>query len=163
MMEMDLMEDVVKKFLDFNMYSVATWTDKKGLSLLTPKYEVLRTPVLIDTNRTYIVSTIIQDPFMMLKPSEYSQREEYTGFCKELMELISSQIGIQYEIRIVRDGNFGIEVSHNNWNGLVGEVLRKPSWLVDCGQWFVLDDAIVALVSKVPFNKDANSKISLEA
>lgn len=31
------------------------------------------------------------------------------------------------EIRVVRDGKFGKEVSHRIWSGLVGEILRKVS------------------------------------
>nr|XP_032527538.1 glutamate receptor 1-like isoform X3 [Danaus plexippus plexippus] len=111
------------------MVKVATWTDKQGLTLVPSKNIQLPTaPVFFDTNKTYTITTILQDPFMMMKPVEYGQREDqFHGFCKDLVDLIAAKLGIKYEIRVVRDGKFGKEVSHRIWSGLVGEILRKDS------------------------------------
>ncbi|XP_026500303.1 glutamate receptor 1-like [Vanessa tameamea] len=117
---------VVEMTVQSAMVKVATWTDKQGLKLVTPKYIQLHSPVSFDTNKTYIITTILQEPFMMVKPIEYGQREEqYHGFCKDLADLVTAKLGIKYELRIVRDGKFGSEISHNAWSGLVGEVFRK--------------------------------------
>ncbi|CAG9558745.1 unnamed protein product [Danaus chrysippus] len=111
------------------MVKVATWTDKQGLTLVPSKnIQQPAAPVFFDANKTYTITTILQDPFMMIKPIEYGQREDqFHGFCKDLVDLIAAKLGIKYEIRVVRDGKFGKEVSHRIWSGLVGEILRKDS------------------------------------
>ncbi|XP_034839785.1 glutamate receptor 1-like isoform X1 [Maniola hyperantus] len=119
---------VVEMTIQSAMVKVASWTDKQGLILVTPKHEPLHSPVSFDTNKTYIVTTILQEPFMMLKPAENGQREDqFHGFCKDLADLVAAKLGIKYEIQIVRDGKFGSEVSHHIWTGLVGEVFRKEA------------------------------------
>ncbi|CAH0716026.1 unnamed protein product, partial [Brenthis ino] len=119
---------VVEMTVQSAMMKVATWTDKQGLSLVSQKYVQLHSPISYDTNRTYTITTILQEPFMMLKPAEYGQREnQFNGFCKDLTDLIAAKLGIKYEIRLVRDGAFGKEMSHHIWNGLVGEIFRKEA------------------------------------
>ncbi|CAH2103921.1 unnamed protein product [Euphydryas editha] len=119
---------VVEMTVQSAMVKVATWTDKQGLTIEPPKYMQLHSPVSYDTNKTYIITTILQEPFMMMKPVEYGQRDsQFHGFCKDLSDLIAARLGIKYELRVVRDGKFGSEVSHHVWTGLVGEVYRKEA------------------------------------
>lgn len=77
---------------------VASWTDKQGLSLITAKYEQLHSPVSIDTNKTYVITTILQEPFMMLSAPEYGQRgDQFHGFCKDLADMVTAKLGIKCE------------------------------------------------------------------
>lgn len=82
------------------MLKVATWSDTRGLIPVQPKYIQLRSPASYDTNKTYIVTTVLQEPYMMQKPSEYGQKEELYGFCKDLADLISKKLGIKCELVI---------------------------------------------------------------
>lgn len=45
-----------------------------------------------------------------------------------VLEFIKNKTFVVDEIRIVRDGKFGSEVSDHIWTGLVGEVYRKVSY-----------------------------------
>jgi len=51
--------------------------------------------------------------------------DQYEGYCVDLAELISKELGFTYEIRIVKDGNFGIKQTDGTWNGMVGELTRR--------------------------------------
>ncbi|XP_045510361.1 glutamate receptor 1-like isoform X1 [Colias croceus] len=118
---------VVEMTVQSAMVKVATWSDKQGLHLLSPKYVRLYTPTTFETNRTFIITTMLQEPYLMIKPKEYGQREEqYHGFLKDLADFLAKRLGIKYEIRIVKDGQFGSETV-DGWSGLVGEVLKKEA------------------------------------
>ncbi|CAK1554888.1 unnamed protein product [Leptosia nina] len=118
---------VVEMTVQSAMVKVATWSDRTGLSLASPKFTRLHTPTSYDTNKTFIITTILQEPYLMVKQKEFGHREEqFHGFSKDLADFIAKRLGIKYEIKIVRDGQFGSETP-NGWSGLVGEVLRKEA------------------------------------
>lgn len=77
------------------MFKVATWTDAHGLQIATPKYVQLRSPVTYETNRTYLMTSVIQEPYLMQKQGDLGQKEEFYGFCKDLMDMISKKMGIK--------------------------------------------------------------------
>lgn len=75
---------------------VGTWNDKDGLQLVSPNNSPLAPA--FDTNKTYIVTTVLQEPYMMQKSIEYGQKEKeevYYGFCKDLTDLIANKLGIK--------------------------------------------------------------------
>ncbi|XP_047524671.1 glutamate receptor 1-like [Pieris napi] len=118
---------IVEMTVQSAMVKVATWSDRGGLKMLLPKLTDLYTPTSFDTNKTYTITTILQEPYLMLAPKENGQREElFHGFCKDLADFISNRLGIKYQIKIVADGQFGSETP-NGWTGLVGEVLKKEA------------------------------------
>lgn len=84
---------------------VATWSDAHGLTLVQPKYVQLRSPASYDTNKTYLVTTIIQEPYLMQKKSTDTVRngQQLDGFCKDLADLISKKMGIKCKSKIVRN------------------------------------------------------------
>ncbi|XP_072930624.1 glutamate receptor 1-like [Epargyreus clarus] len=121
---------VVEMTVQSAMVKVATWSDKQGLNLVRPRYTLLRSPISFDTNKTYIISTILEDPYLMIKPTselDYTMRESslYHGFCKDLADLLAKRLGIKYELRLARDGKIGGESATDIWSGIVGEVARK--------------------------------------
>ena len=56
----------------------------------------------------------------------------YEGYCKDLVERLAADLGFTYEIRQVKDGEYGAELKKANetedgkplWNGMIGEVMR---------------------------------------
>ena len=42
----------------------------------------------------------------------------------DLLNRISQELGFQYELYLVPDGNFGSLKSNGEWNGMIGEVLK---------------------------------------
>nr|XP_056723251.1 glutamate receptor 1 isoform X2 [Euleptes europaea] len=77
-------------------------------------------------NRTYIVATILEAPYVMQKKS-YEQLEgndRYEGYCVELAAEIAKHVGYQYRLQIVSDGKYGARDPESKlWNGMVGELV----------------------------------------
>ena len=51
--------------------------------------------------------------------------DKYEGFCADLATELAKIVGFSFEIRLVRDGMFGAKSEDGNWNGIVGELMRK--------------------------------------
>ncbi|XP_041076491.1 glutamate receptor 3-like isoform X4 [Polyodon spathula] len=77
-------------------------------------------------NRTIIVTTIMEAPYVMLKKN-YEQlegNERYEGYCVDLASEIAKHVGIKYKLSVVADGKYGARDSETKiWNGMVGELV----------------------------------------
>ncbi|XP_057204798.1 glutamate receptor 1a isoform X5 [Triplophysa rosa] len=77
-------------------------------------------------NRTYIVTTILESPYVMLKKNheQFNGNEKYEGYCVELAAEIAKHVGYQYKLKIVADGKYGARDPETKmWNGMVGELV----------------------------------------
>ncbi|RVE46687.1 hypothetical protein evm_008650 [Chilo suppressalis] len=117
---------VVEMSVQSAMLQVATWSDTQGLTVVQPKYVQLRSPASYDTNKTYIVTSILQEPYLMQKSEHTHADEKFYGFVKDLTDIIAKKMGIKYELRLVKDGKYGSE-SPSGWSGLIGEIVRKEA------------------------------------
>ncbi|XP_017877809.2 glutamate receptor 1 [Ceratina calcarata] len=121
---------VVEMTVNSAMVKVAEWTDQSGFQTIAAKYIRLR-PHEIEKNKTYIVTTIVEEPYIMRKKPENGEiltgNDQYEGYCKDLADLIAKKLGITYELRIVKDGKYGMENPDvpGGWDGMVGELIRK--------------------------------------
>ncbi|XP_062329495.1 glutamate receptor 4a [Osmerus eperlanus] len=77
-------------------------------------------------NRTVVVTTIMEGPYVMLKKNWelYEGNEQFEGYCVDLASEIAKHIGIKYKISIVPDGKYGARDPETKiWNGMVGELV----------------------------------------
>uniref|UniRef100_A0A8C4T2B9 Glutamate receptor n=1 Tax=Erpetoichthys calabaricus TaxID=27687 RepID=A0A8C4T2B9_ERPCA len=77
-------------------------------------------------NRTYIVTTILEAPYVMLKKNheQFEGNEKYEGYCVELAAEIAKHVGYRYRLQIVPDGKYGARDPDTKvWNGMVGELV----------------------------------------
>ncbi|XP_066506096.1 glutamate receptor 1a isoform X2 [Hoplias malabaricus] len=77
-------------------------------------------------NRTYIVTTILESPYVMLKKNheQLVGNDKYEGYCVELAAEIAKHVGYQYKLKIVADGKYGARDPETKmWNGMVGELV----------------------------------------
>ncbi|XP_017787792.1 PREDICTED: glutamate receptor 1 [Habropoda laboriosa] len=124
---------VVEMTVNSAMVKVAEWTDEAGFQAIAAKYIRLRPHTGIEKNKTYIVTTIVEEPYIMKKKSETGEvltgNDSYEGYCKDLADLIAKKLGITYELRIVKDGKYGMEDPDvpGGWDGMVGELIRKEA------------------------------------
>ncbi|XP_039287193.1 glutamate receptor 1-like isoform X1 [Nilaparvata lugens] len=124
---------VVEMTVNSAMVKVAEWTDISGFQPVAAKYERLRPHPDIEKNHTYIVTTIVEEPYIMLRSAEPGEilqgNDRFEGYCKDLADLIAKRLGINYELRIVKDGQYGAENSDvkGGWDGMVGELIRKEA------------------------------------
>uniref|UniRef100_A0A8C2GT66 Glutamate receptor n=1 Tax=Cyprinus carpio TaxID=7962 RepID=A0A8C2GT66_CYPCA len=77
-------------------------------------------------NRTYIVTTILESPYVMLKKNheQLVGNDKYEGYCVELAAEIAKHVGYSYRLEIVGDRKYGARDSETMmWNGMVGELV----------------------------------------
>uniref|UniRef100_A0A8C6UIU9 Glutamate ionotropic receptor AMPA type subunit 1 n=1 Tax=Neogobius melanostomus TaxID=47308 RepID=A0A8C6UIU9_9GOBI len=77
-------------------------------------------------NRTYIITTILEAPYMMLKKNheQFVGNERYEGYCAELASEIAKHVGFSYRLELVGDGKYGARDPESKmWNGMVGELV----------------------------------------
>ncbi|XP_036381731.1 glutamate receptor 1-like isoform X1 [Megalops cyprinoides] len=77
-------------------------------------------------NRTYIVTTILESPYVMLKKNhdQFVGNDKYEGYCVELAAEIAKHVGYTYKLEIVGDGKYGArDPDTKMWNGMVGELV----------------------------------------
>ncbi|XP_045784619.1 glutamate receptor 1-like [Maniola jurtina] len=125
-MEMTVTGEIVK---------VGTWYDNKGYIPVEEKLPGLRELGLYDRNKTYIVSTIVEYPYVNKEKISDNPDEpitNLTGFCVDLTRLVLEKMEITYELRLVKDEKYGNENPKeiSGWDGLIGELLRQEVDLV---------------------------------
>ncbi|KXJ81586.1 hypothetical protein RP20_CCG018756 [Aedes albopictus] len=124
---------VVEMTVNSAMVKVAEWSDENGLTPVVAKYTRLKTDMNYERNKTYIVTTIIEEPYVMLRQPEPGEtldgNDRFEGYCKDLADLVAKKLGINYELRIVKDGQYGAENPDvkGGWDGMVGELVRKEA------------------------------------
>ncbi|XP_059902785.1 glutamate receptor 2-like isoform X1 [Gadus macrocephalus] len=77
-------------------------------------------------NKTVIVTTILEAPYVMLKKNSelFQDNDRYEGYCVDLAAEIAKHCGIRYQLRIVGDGKYGARDAETKiWNGMVGELV----------------------------------------
>jgi len=77
-------------------------------------------------NKTLIVSSILSNPYFMLKESNETLEgnDRFEGFCKDIIHEISKMLGFKYVFQIVGDLKHGnLDQETGEWNGMVRELL----------------------------------------
>ncbi|XP_063050005.1 glutamate receptor 1a [Engraulis encrasicolus] len=77
-------------------------------------------------NRSYIVTTIMEAPYVMLKKNheQLQGNDKYEGYIVELAAEIAKHVGYRYHLHIVTDGKYGAkDPDTKQWNGMVGELV----------------------------------------
>ncbi|XP_022250306.1 glutamate receptor 4-like [Limulus polyphemus] len=113
-------------------WRIAEWSDSRGLELFSPVYRRVKQDMGFE-NKTYIVTSILEEPYLMFKkaePSEYLEgNDKFEGFSKDLSELIAKHLNFDYILKLVNDSNYGGQDPNSpaGWNGMVGELIRKEA------------------------------------
>lgn len=97
---------VVEMNVNRVLVKIADWSDTKGLTPI--KLEQIHGQLAAqrrmdeyEKNYTYIVTTIIEEPYVMYKPDfqKYEGNDRFEGFCKDLADLIAQKLGINCKYR----------------------------------------------------------------
>ncbi|XP_038163418.1 glutamate receptor 1-like isoform X2 [Cyprinodon tularosa] len=106
---------------------IGHWNEKRGYvntAVYRPLTEELLNAGLL--NKTYIITTILEAPYMMLKKNheQLKGNEKYEGYCAELAAEIAKHVGFTYSLELVTDGKYGARDAESKlWNGMVGELV----------------------------------------
>ncbi|MEE6483828.1 hypothetical protein FKM82_013664 [Ascaphus truei] len=74
-----------------------------------------------EVQKTLTVTTILENPFTMMRDSQME------GLCIDLLSDLSKSLGFNYTISVVKDGRYGAKDKDGNWNGMIGEIIRKEA------------------------------------
>lgn len=85
-----------------DMVKVAEWSDQTRLTPTGNRLERLTYRNEYERNRTYIVTTIIEEPYIMPKKTEFNaavdEHDKYVGYCKDLADKLAERLGIKCEL-----------------------------------------------------------------
>ncbi|XP_075888119.1 glutamate receptor 1-like isoform X2 [Nelusetta ayraudi] len=104
---------------------IGYWNERRGY-VNTAIYKPVVEEFYGLQNRTYVVTTILEAPYMMLKKNheQYEGNDRYEGYCAELAFEIAKHVGFTYRLELVSDGKYGARDSASKmWNGMVGELV----------------------------------------
>ncbi|XP_019715109.1 glutamate receptor ionotropic, kainate 1-like [Hippocampus comes] len=104
---------------------IATWNSIKGMNLIeksTPNSNNVTDSL---ANRTLIVTTILENPYVMYKKPDKDLvgNDRFEGYCLDLLKELSNILGFTYEVRLVADGKYGAQNDKGEWNGMVRELI----------------------------------------
>ncbi|XP_022103507.1 glutamate receptor ionotropic, kainate 2-like [Acanthaster planci] len=107
------------------MEQIGTWNIMDGLHFKRAVEEQLNTST---ANRSLRVTTILEKPYVMLRETtdgtKLADNERFEGFCIDLLKMVSADVGFDYQIQLVNDGNYGAETENGEWNGMIGELMQ---------------------------------------
>ncbi|KAM8899764.1 glutamate receptor 1-like isoform 2-T2 [Spinachia spinachia] len=104
---------------------IGYWNERRGY-VNTAVYKPVQEEFYGLQNRTYVVTTILEAPYMMLKKNheQYEGNDRYEGYCAELAAEIAKHVGFVYRLELVGDGKYGARDPDTKlWNGMVGELV----------------------------------------
>ncbi|NXI97245.1 GRIK1 protein, partial [Psophia crepitans] len=112
-----------------NLYKVwkkiGVWNSYSGLNMTDSNKD--RSTNITDSlaNRTLIVTTILEDPYVMYKKSDKPLygNDRFEGYCLDLLKELSNILGFIYEVKLVSDGKYGAQNDKGEWNGMVKELI----------------------------------------
>ncbi|XP_068232911.1 glutamate receptor 1-like [Palaemon carinicauda] len=121
--------DVVEMTFNSETVKIGSWSDTYGFESVPVKYTRLASN-RIPPNKSYIITTILEKPFLMEKGNvDYTGNERYEGYAKDLADLIARYLNINYTLHLVKDNQYGSSdlSMDGGWNGMVGELVRKEA------------------------------------
>ncbi|XP_061659858.1 glutamate receptor ionotropic, kainate 1-like isoform X1 [Syngnathoides biaculeatus] len=104
---------------------IASWNSLKGMNLIEKSTTNNNNVTDSLANRTLIVTTILENPYVMYKKSdkELFGNDLFEGYCLDLLKELSNILGFTYEVRLVADGKYGAQNDKGEWNGMVRELI----------------------------------------
>ncbi|KAF5898210.1 glutamate receptor ionotropic, kainate 1 isoform X2, partial [Clarias magur] len=103
---------------------IGVWKSYTGLNL-TEKRDSSNNITDSLANRTLIVTTILENPYVMYKKSDkvLYGNDRFEGYCLDLLKELSNILGFSYEVKLVSDGKYGAQNDKGEWNGMVRELI----------------------------------------
>ncbi|XP_060534691.1 glutamate receptor ionotropic, kainate 2-like isoform X2 [Cylas formicarius] len=76
-------------------------------------------------NVTLVVTTILENPYVMMREEKnYTGNSRFYGFCVDVLERVSREVGFDYLLDLVPDRKYGARDPESGyWNGMVRELI----------------------------------------
>ncbi|XP_063955091.1 glutamate receptor ionotropic, kainate 2-like [Lytechinus pictus] len=112
------------------MIQVGNWSEQDGIEMYPVQYQS-SAGSRSGINRTLVVTTVLEKPFVMFKQTEDGRTLEgnarFEGFCIDLLQFISEKVGFDYRIKLVEDGNYGGQLENGSFDGMVAELMERKA------------------------------------
>ncbi|CAL8363505.1 unnamed protein product [Merluccius merluccius] len=107
------------------MEKIGVWNSGTGLNLTDSNKDASTNVTDSMANRTLIVTTILENPYVMYKKSDKPLygNDRFEGYCLDLLKELSNILGFAYEVKLVTDGKYGAQNDKGEWNGMVRELI----------------------------------------
>lgn len=94
--------NIVEMSANAGLIKIAEWSDRARLTPIEFKYEHWKSHIDFDKNKTYVVTTIVEEPYIMLRKGASDDetidgKHRIEGYCKDLTDLLAKKLGIQCE------------------------------------------------------------------
>ena len=64
----------------------------------------------------------------MMKRAESTDGEDfYEGYIYDVLQLLERDLGVVFNISLVKDGRYGSIYPNHTWSGMIGELVRNVS------------------------------------
>uniref|UniRef100_A0A8C5E5F1 Glutamate receptor n=1 Tax=Gouania willdenowi TaxID=441366 RepID=A0A8C5E5F1_GOUWI len=123
-----LKEDGLEKFICLHVAvfkQIGVWNSQTGLNVTEINKDSSTNVTDSMANRTLIVTTILENPYVMYKKSDKPLygNDRFEGYCLDLLKELSNILGFSYEVKLVSDGKYGAQNDKGEWNGMVRELI----------------------------------------
>ncbi|GIY46872.1 glutamate receptor ionotropic, kainate 2 [Caerostris extrusa] len=114
-----------------------SWENSQNRKLFSPARSFHQPP-----NKTLVITTILNEPYMMKVEDENGIR--YEGYCVDLIEAIADDLKFQYKIKEVDDGSYGRKNDLGEWNGMIRELIdgKADMAIADLTITYVREEAV---------------------
>ncbi|XP_044316565.1 glutamate receptor ionotropic, kainate 2 isoform X1 [Drosophila rhopaloa] len=110
------------KLKQHSIVKVGEWTPHGHLNITEPS-------MFFDSgsmNVTLVVITILETPYVMMHyEKNFTGNERFYGFCVDILETISHEVGFDYILDLVPDRKYGAkDPATGEWNGMVAQLMK---------------------------------------
>lgn len=96
---------VVEMSSSSDMIKVGEWSDQFHFRPITQRPDRVAHRNDFERNRTYIVTTIIEEPYIMpaknIDPNKpIDEKDKYEGYCKDLADILAKRLGIKCKLKL---------------------------------------------------------------
>lgn len=115
----------ILKLKNEHLAKVGTWSLVSGINITDKDaFDEGRAPDV-----TLLVTTIEEIPFVMVRQGKnLTGNNRFEGFCIDLLQQVSEQVGFRYEIQLASDKIYGTyNKDTGQWNGIVKRLIDKEA------------------------------------
>ncbi|XP_011885270.1 PREDICTED: glutamate receptor ionotropic, kainate 1 isoform X6 [Cercocebus atys] len=108
---------------------IGIWNSNSGLNMTDSNKDKSSNITDSLANRTLIVTTILEEPYVMYRKSDKPLygNDRFEGYCLDLLKELSNILGFIYDVKLVPDGKYGAQNDKGEWNGMVKELIDHKS------------------------------------
>ncbi|XP_005107294.2 glutamate receptor ionotropic, kainate 4 [Aplysia californica] len=81
-------------------------------------------------DKPLIVGSVLIEPFLVKHKTPGSNEVYYEGFIKDIMDELTTELGVTYKFDVREDNAFGHMHLNGSWDGLIGDVIKGETDLV---------------------------------